>query len=77
MEKICDSESFNQFKKYFPEYNKYMQEKNQNIRRPLVHGTGSFALKRIIEKGLIPQEISEIMSGEKTEITHGEDTKKD
>lgn len=72
IQKICDEESFSQFENFFPEYLKYINEKNKNIERPLVHGTGSFALKKIIERGLVPQEIKEIMSGEKTKIAYGE-----
>lgn len=63
-----------EFKRLLPGYVEYMKSEPV-AKEPLIHGTGSYALKRIIKEGFVPQRGGEILHGEK--VAHHTNVKKE
>ncbi|MFH1129293.1 MAG: hypothetical protein V1686_00960 [Patescibacteria group bacterium] len=72
LKSVCDDPKFQEL---LPEYIENEKDKKLEVNEPLVHGTGSFALKRIIEQGFVPQRGGELLHGEK--VTHHTNAEKE
>lgn len=60
LKSACDNP---EFQRLLPSYVEYLN--NEKIaEKPYIHGTGSYALKRIIESGFVPQSGAEAVAGE-------------
>ncbi len=55
----------------FFDYETSKSEKVGQIKKPIIHGTGSLALERIITQGFITQSGTEVMHGERAAISQG------
>ena len=55
----------------FFDYETSKSEKIGQIKKPIIHGTGSLALERIITQGFITQSGTEVMHGERAAISQG------
>ncbi len=55
----------------FDDYESTKTEKLSQIKRPIIHGTGSLALKGIIASGMVIRSGDEVMGGERATISQG------
>lgn len=73
---VLDGRDKKEFISLLPGYFKFKKE-NKNLidslEKPLIHGTGSYSLKKIISEGFRPRKLSEIITGEKSLIKNEED----
>lgn len=66
IQELCSLAEFENFERLLPGYIEWQQTKEESIEKPLVHGTGSYALRRILKEGFSPQHGGGIGGGEST-----------
>lgn len=67
LERLSDNPAY---KKLLDGYLEY-EEKEPVAEEPLIHGTGSFALKKILNEGFKPQKQDETLAGERASLPSG------